>query len=44
VKNLDVFLCGNHAMIRDVTEIIRTKGLCPIYREIYYDDPSPESL
>jgi CDP-4-dehydro-6-deoxyglucose reductase, E3 len=43
VKNLDVFLCGNHAMIRDVTEIIRTKGLCPIYREIYYDDPSPES-
>jgi CDP-4-dehydro-6-deoxyglucose reductase, E3 len=43
VKNLDVFLCGNHAMIRDVTEIIRTKGLCPIYREIYYDDASPDS-
>jgi CDP-4-dehydro-6-deoxyglucose reductase, E3 len=43
VKNLDVCLCGNHAMIRDVTEIIRTKGLCPIYREIYYDDPSPDS-
>ena len=41
VKNLDVFLCGNHAMIRDVTQIIQTKGLCPIYREIYYDDPSP---
>jgi len=41
VKNLDVFLCGNHAMIRDVTQIIRAKGLCPIYREIYYDDPSP---
>ena len=41
VKNLDVFLCGNHAMIRDVTQIIRVKGLCPIYREIYYDDPSP---
>jgi NAD(P)H-flavin reductase len=41
VKNLDVFLCGNHAMIRDVTQIIRDKGLCPIYREIYYDDPSP---
>jgi CDP-4-dehydro-6-deoxyglucose reductase, E3 len=44
VKNLDVFLCGNHAMIRDVTHIIQAKGLCPIYREIYYDDPSPESL
>lgn len=41
VKNLDVFLCGNHAMIRDVTQIVRAKGLCPIYREIYYDDPSP---
>ena len=41
VKNLDVFLCGNHAMIRDVMQIIRAKGLCPIYREIYYDDPSP---
>lgn len=41
VKNLDVYLCGNHAMIRDVTEIVRRKGLCPIYREIYYDDPSP---
>lgn len=41
VKNLDVYLCGNHAMIRDVTDMIRAKGLCPIYREIYYDDPSP---
>jgi len=41
VKNLEVYLCGNHAMIRDVTQIIRTKGLCPIYREVYYDDPSP---
>jgi CDP-4-dehydro-6-deoxyglucose reductase, E3 len=41
VKNLDVYLCGNHAMIRDVTEIVRAKGLCPIYREIYYDDPTP---
>ena len=30
VKNLDVFLCGNNAMIRDVTQIIRAKGLCPI--------------
>lgn len=41
VKNLEVFLCGNHAMIRDVTRIIQGKGLCPIYREIYYEDPSP---
>ena len=41
VKNLEVYLCGNHAMIRDVTEMIRARGLCPIYREIYYDDPGP---
>src|SRR5687768_10839318 len=41
VKNMDVYLCGNHAMIREVTDLIRAKGLCPIYREIYYDDPSP---
>lgn len=40
VKNLAVYLCGNHAMINEVTEYIRTKGLCPIYREIYYDDPT----
>jgi len=38
VTNLDVFLCGNAAMIRDVREIIRNKGLCPIHTEEYYDD------
>jgi NAD(P)H-flavin reductase len=38
VTNLDVFLCGNAAMIRDVREIIRKKGLCPIHTEEYYDD------
>jgi NAD(P)H-flavin reductase len=38
VANLDVFLCGNAAMIRDVREIIRKKGLCPIHTEEYYDD------
>lgn len=41
VKNLDTYLCGNHGMIRDVTDVIRAKGLCPIYREIYYEDPTP---
>jgi NAD(P)H-flavin reductase len=39
VKNLAVYLCGNNAMIRDVTALINQKGLCPVYREIYYDDP-----
>jgi NAD(P)H-flavin reductase len=36
VANLDVYLCGNGAMIRDVRDIIRSKGLCPIYTEQYY--------
>jgi NAD(P)H-flavin reductase len=38
VDNLEAFLCGNAAMIRDVREIIRAKGLCPIRTEQYYDD------
>jgi NAD(P)H-flavin reductase len=38
VANLDVFLCGNAAMIRDVRDIVRNKGLCPIHTEQYYDD------
>ena len=36
VEHLDVYLCGNGAMIRDVRDIIRAKGLCPIYTEQYY--------
>jgi len=38
VNNLAVYLCGNSGMITDVTQIIQKKGLCPIYREKYYDD------
>ena len=38
VKNLAVYLCGNSGMIQDVTAILQKKGLCPIYREKYYDD------
>jgi NAD(P)H-flavin reductase len=37
VDNLEVFLCGNGAMIRDVRDILRRKGLCPIRTEQYYD-------
>lgn len=37
-KNLAVYLCGNSGMLQDVTGIIQKKGLCPIYREKYYDD------
>ncbi len=39
VGNLAVYLCGNGAMIKDVTESLRAKGLCPIYREKWYDGP-----
>jgi hypothetical protein len=38
VKDLAVYLCGNGAMIKEVKDIIHKKGLCPIYREKYYDD------
>jgi CDP-4-dehydro-6-deoxyglucose reductase len=38
VKDLAVYLCGNSAMIADVTSLLQKKGLCPIYREKYYDD------
>ena len=38
VKNLAVYLCGNSGMLQDVTAILQKKGLCPIYREKYYDD------
>jgi len=37
VTNLAVYLCGNGEMIRDVTAILQGRGLCPIYREKYYD-------
>ena len=37
VKNLAVYLCGNSAMIADATSLLQKKGLCPIYREKYYD-------
>ena len=36
VSNLEVYLCGNGGMIRDVRDVIRHKGLCPIYTEQYY--------
>ena len=38
VKNLSVYLCGSSAMIADATALLQKKGLCPIYREKYYDD------
>ncbi|MEK7293601.1 MAG: FAD-dependent oxidoreductase, partial [Nitrospirota bacterium] len=38
VANLSVYLCGNSSMLADVTALINKRGLCPIYREKYYDD------
>ena len=37
VANLEAFLCGNGGMIRDVRDVLRRKGLCPIRVEQYYD-------
>jgi NAD(P)H-flavin reductase len=36
VRDLAAYLCGNGAMIKDVTALLQAKGLCPIYREKYY--------
>jgi CDP-4-dehydro-6-deoxyglucose reductase len=38
VENLAVYLCGNSGMLKDISEVVRKKGLCPIYREKFYDD------
>ena len=38
VANLAVYLCGGSGMIQDVTARINAKGLCPVYREKYYDE------
>jgi CDP-4-dehydro-6-deoxyglucose reductase, E3 len=38
VANLDAYVCGNEAMIKDVTAVLKRKGLCPVYREQYYRD------
>jgi CDP-4-dehydro-6-deoxyglucose reductase, E3 len=43
VKGVAIYLCGNSGMIAEVTGIIQTKGLCPIFREKYYDDASSAS-
>ncbi len=38
VGNLAVYLCGGSGMIKDVTALINAEGLCPVYREKYYDE------
>jgi len=37
VAHLAAYLCGSGGMIADVTKSLQQKGLCPIYREKYYD-------
>jgi NAD(P)H-flavin reductase len=37
VQRLAVYLCGSGGMIRDVTALLNKVGLCPVYREKYYD-------
>jgi len=38
VSQLAVYLCGSGGMIADVTKTLQQKGLCPIYREKWYDE------
>lgn len=38
VSQLAVYLCGNSAMIGEVTAMIGKRGLCPIHKEKWYDD------
>ncbi len=38
VANVSAYLCGSSGMIADVTALINKRGLCPIYREKYFDD------
>ena len=38
VTNLSIYLCGNSGMISEVSGLINKRGLCPIYREKYYND------
>ena len=38
VRNLAAYLCGNGGMIREVTTLLQGQGLCPIYREKWYEE------
>lgn len=40
VSHLAAYLCGNGGMIKDVIAALQQKGLCPIYREKWYDAAS----
>lgn len=36
VSHLEVYICGNSAMIADVAAIVKQRGACPIHKEQYY--------
>lgn len=42
VKNVEFYLCGNGDMIRDVAEVVRKKGLCPVHTEKFHDETTTE--
>ena len=44
VENLDVYICGNSAMIADVTSLLRGLGDVAIHKEQYYLDADAVSL
>ena len=36
VDDLAVYVCGGRDMIKSVTALIRSRGVCPIHWEQYY--------
>lgn len=36
VGNIEVYACGNDAMIQDIKAMCDAKGGCPFYREVYF--------
>jgi CDP-4-dehydro-6-deoxyglucose reductase len=37
-SSIEAYICGSRAMIRDVTAVLRTKGVSRVYAEQYYAD------
>jgi ferredoxin-NADP reductase len=43
VDGLEVYLCGNGAMIKDIAQLMKARGECTIHREQYFAPPRPST-
>jgi CDP-4-dehydro-6-deoxyglucose reductase, E3 len=41
VDGLEIYLCGNGAMIKDIAQLMKSRGDCTIHREQYFAPPRP---